>query len=130
MFRRPGLADLVTGIHSRHQLPDHDDTLVRTLVDQVFQGSDGAQPLDPRLVRQLLHHAPDREFLGAHDMNRGLRADEIAAIFGVTPPTRRHWLLRADEIARAWGRPLLGNDGLVQALGPDAPGDLPDPDHT
>jgi len=132
-FTRPGFESLSEGPFNNYVLPSRgDDFTVRSLVDSVFQGGEGVHghipPFHPRLVRQLLDHAPDPEFLGVHRWNRSLRADEIAVEFGERPPSRHTWLLRADEIARAWGRPLLGPDGVVaEVLGPDAPGHLPDP---
>jgi hypothetical protein len=110
-------------------LPDPiQDTDLRRLVDQVFQGRGAAPSFDPRLVRQLLDRAPDPELAGVEDFApRALRADEVAMIWGQPSASRRTWLLRADEIARAHGRALFGPDGLVaEVLGPDAPGDLPD----
>ncbi|MEO6087752.1 MAG: hypothetical protein ABIQ18_32035 [Umezawaea sp.] len=132
-FTRPGHVPLFDGgPYSHHVLPDRgDDVHVRTLVDHMFMGGPGAlgthPRLHPRLVRQLLDRAPDPEFLGVEDWApRALRVDEVAAIYGRTPPTRDAWLLRADEISRAWGRGLLGPGGLVaELLGPDAPGHLP-----
>lgn len=131
-FTRPGHEPLFEGEFSRHVLPDHgDDIHVRTLVDHLYIGGPGAlgsfPSLHPRLVRQLLDRAPDPEFLGVEDWApRALRVDEVATIYGRTPPTREAWLLRADEIARGWGRGLLGPAGLVaELLGSDAPGGLP-----
>ncbi|WP_156757107.1 hypothetical protein [Actinokineospora pegani] len=132
-YRRPGFESLLEGPYNRFRLPARgDDFAIWSLVDSVFLGAKGLHgdfpPLHPRLLRQLLDHAPDPEFLGLHHHRRSLRADEIAVAFGDPPPTRRAWLLRADEVARAWGRPLLGPEGLVaEVLGPDAPGHLPDP---
>jgi hypothetical protein len=132
-FVRPGYEPLFEGAYSKHILPSRADEFgVRRMVDSVFTGGTGIggtfAPFDARLLRQLLDHAPDPELLGVCDWQRGLRADEIAAIYGETPPTREAWLLRADEMARAWGRPLLGRGGLVdEVLGPDAPGNLPEP---
>uniref|UniRef100_UPI003F492685 hypothetical protein n=1 Tax=Actinokineospora sp. CA-119265 TaxID=3239890 RepID=UPI003F492685 len=121
MLRRAPFAEHVLG--SRGQdLDVQDDVAV------LFRAAAESDPpvFAPHVVRRLLARAPDPELLGVQDWQRGLRADEVAVIFGSVPPTRRQWLLRADEIARAWGRALLGPEGIVQTvLGPDAPPNLP-----
>ena len=71
------------------------------------------KPGDPRLVQQLLDHAP---------MTHGAGAGRIGGTLADDLDTRRSWLRRADEVCRAWGRPLCGPDGLARgiALGPTA----------
>ncbi|OLR92361.1 hypothetical protein [Actinokineospora bangkokensis] len=130
--RRPSVDSLVEGPHNRYRLASRaDDFTIWGLVETLFTGGRGLHgdipPLHPRLLRDLLSHAPDPEFLGVLAWRRALRADEIAVTFGDRPPGRAEWLLRADEVARAWGWGLLGEDGVVAVvLGPDAPGHLPD----
>jgi hypothetical protein len=67
-------------------------------------------------VQQLLDKAPQPHRVEVDDWNRGLRANEIAEIWGAPmegPDVRLGWLRRADEIARAWGKPLVGPGGLL-----------------
>jgi len=107
-------------------LPSYADDLdLQALVQVVFApeplfpGLPCKQPEDPTLVRQLLDHAPRPGQIGIDDLDRPLRADEVAEIWGTPmegPDTRRAWLRRADEVARAWGKPLFGPGGLL----PDA----------
>jgi len=127
-FSEPGRATLDDGDFAQHVLPNRaDDQAVRDYVARLFTGA-GGKPFSPRLLQHVLDHAPDPELLGVADWQRGLRADEVAVIYGEVSPSRNDWLLRADEIARAWGRPLFGPGGLVaDVLGPDAPGNLPEP---
>lgn len=129
-YARPDPAVLRRGAKfGQHVRPSRaDDLMIERLVQAIFAptSSTGWQPCDPRLVQQLLDRAPQPDQLGVDDWNRGLRADEIAEVWGAPmegPDTRGQWLRRADEIARAWGQTLFGPNGLRPdiTLGDDPP---------
>ncbi|MGH3171505.1 MAG: hypothetical protein ACRDN0_37295 [Trebonia sp.] len=105
------------GAYGQHVLPSEaDDMNVRFLVEIIFAPSPPGQPGDPRLVQQLLDHAPKPDQIGAGDWDRPLRADEVAEVWGAPmegPGVRENWLRRADEVCRAWGKPLFGPGGLL-----------------
>jgi hypothetical protein len=137
VYQRPKLADVRRGGRfGQHVLPSRaDDSFVQGLVKVVFApqpmfpGGDCCDPCAPEVVQQLLDHAPQTDRTGVDDWGRGLRADEIAAIYGEPMEgdpleVRINWLRRADELCRAWGRPLAGPGGLVPDM--TLP-DLPDP---
>lgn len=122
-LRRPDRASLRPGgKFGRHAVePRHHDQEILSLVEVLFAPTDKAyEPLDRALVRQLLDYAPRPDQLGVKDWDRKLRADEVAAVHGQEYTISRDaWLRRADEACRAWGRPLLGEGGLVEEYGLD-----------
>lgn len=115
---RPARGTLLRGgAYGQHVLPSEaDDMRVQSMVQAIFTPGASGQPEDPQLVQRLLDYAPQPDRIGVDDWGRGLRADEVAEIWGTPmegPDTRGNWLRRADEICRAWGKPLFGTGGLL-----------------
>ena len=98
-YTKPRPADLRPGArYGQHVLTDRDvhspraeEWTIQSLAATMFRPDSPWPPCHPVLVRQLLDQAPRRG--------------------------RDAWLRRADEVCRAWGRPLLGSRGLARQRG-------------